>query len=253
MHPVINLFGVFAVNSYSLFATIGAVALAVFCYLEAKRLSFPLETYWRLFFMVAGFAIVGAKLASALFFSTSEFFHDPFHTFLKSGWMFYGAVAGGYAALFTGRALFSFPLFTALDTMTCGGALGLGFGRIACFLSGCCGGLPTDSFLGITFPGGSCAVHPTQLYESGFVFLLFAFVTVARKKFTFEGFQLSAILICYGIFRFMVEFIREDSLLPGFQPFTPSQYISLFLIATGTVVMLVKSGGTGYIRKKLSS
>ncbi len=51
----------------------------------------------------------------------------------------------------------------------------------------------------------------------------------------------------------MVEFIREDSLLPGFQPFTPSQYISLLLIATGTIVMLVKSGIAGNFRKTKDS
>lgn len=253
MHPVINLFGSFAVNSYSLLATIGTVAFAVVCYREAKRLSFPIESYWRLFFLVAVFAIVGAKLASALFFSTSGFFHDPFGTILNTGWMFYGAVIGGYSALFVGRALFTFPLFTALDGMTYGGILGLGFGRIACFLSGCCGGLPTDSIFGVTFPGDSCAVHPTQLYESGFAFLLFAFLTVARKKIRFEGFQVSAVMIGYGTFRFMVEFIRVDSLLPGFQPFTPSQYISMALILTGTVLMLVKNGITGNLRKTKNS
>lgn len=51
----------------------------------------------------------------------------------------------------------------------------------------------------------------------------------------------------------MVEFFREASLLPGFQPFTPSQYISLLLITTGTIVMLFKSGNIGYLRKKKDS
>lgn len=240
MHPTIQLFGDFALNSYSLFTTLGAIAFALVCYSEAKRLSFPIESYWRLFFLVGVFAMLGAKLSYAVFFDTERFLQHPVDTFLNTGWMFYGAFIGGYAALFTGRALFNFSLSNALDGMSYGGIFGLGIGRLACFLGGCCGGLPTDSIFGVTFPGGKCAVHPTQLYESIFAFLLFGFITFTRKKFRFDGYQISAVAIGYGLFRFTVEFFREDSLIPGFQPLTPSQYISMALILTGTVIMLVK-------------
>ncbi|NUM71860.1 MAG: prolipoprotein diacylglyceryl transferase [Ignavibacteriaceae bacterium] len=242
MHPVIHLFDGFAINSYSLFTALGAAAFAVVCYREARRLSFPIDSYWRLFFMVAVFAIIGGKLAAAIFFGDNLFFKDPIKTFTDSGWMFYGAAIGGYAALFAGRALFQFPLMTALDGMSYGGVIGLGIGRIGCFLGGCCGGLPTDSFAGMTFPGGACAVHPTQLYESGFALLLFSFITFARKKVTFEGFQIAAVLIGYSVFRFLVEFIRDDSLRPGFKPFTPSQYISIVIFITGLIILIIKSG-----------
>lgn len=249
MHPVIHLFDGFAINSYSLFTALGAAAFAAVCYREARRLSFPIDSYWRLFFLVAVFAIISAKLAAAIFFGEGLFFQDPIKAFTNSGWMFYGSAVGGYAALFAGRVLFRFPLMTALDGLSYGGVVGLGIGRIGCFLGGCCGGLPTDSFTGMKFPGGTHNVHPTQLYESGFALLLFLFITFARKKVTYEGFQMAAVLIGYSIFRFLVEFIRDDSLRPGFKPFTPSQYISIVIFLTGLIILIIKSGRIKALRK----
>jgi phosphatidylglycerol:prolipoprotein diacylglycerol transferase len=43
-----------------------------------------------------------------------------------------------------------------------------GFGRIGCFLAGCCYGKVTDSIFGVTFPGMTHAVYPTQLFEALF-------------------------------------------------------------------------------------
>ena len=59
--------------------------------------------------------------------------------------------------------------------------LGIGLGRIGCFLNGCCFGTPTDLPWGVTFPEGSIpdyifhnqAIHPAQLYSSLYGFALF--------------------------------------------------------------------------------
>ncbi len=246
MYPLINLFDGYAVSSYSLFTTLGAVVFALLCYREVKRLSFSIDIYWKLFFLVAVFGMIGSKIFYAVSFDHQRFFSHPIETLTHTGWMIYGAFIGSYVALLVGRIFMKFPLFTALDIMTYGGIFGLGIGRIACFLAGCCSGLPTDSFLGVTFPSGQCAVHPTQLYESFFAFSLFTVMHFARKKFTFEGFQMSLTFIGYGIFRFLIEFIRADSLLPGFKPFTPSQYISIVILLIGLAVFFFKSGVKKY-------
>lgn len=240
MYPQIPLFGDYAVSSYSFFTTLGAVLFAVICYREARRLNFSIDIYWKLFFFVAVFAMIGSKILYSVSFDRARFFSDPIGTLGATGWMLYGALAGGYVAVLFGRMFLKFPLFTALDGMSYGAIFGVGMGRIACFMGGCCGGLPTDSFLGVTFPHGECAVHPTQLYEAGFAFLLFGVLYYIRRGSFFDGLQISLMFIGYGTFRFLVEFIRADSLRPGFQPFTPSQYISILIVLLGTAIILFK-------------
>lgn len=240
MYPQIPLFGDYALSSYSFFSTLGAVLFAVICYREAKRLNFSIDIYWKLVFFVAVFAMIGSKIFYSVSFDSERFFFDPIGTLGNTGWMLYGALVGSYIAIFFGRIVFTFPLFTALDGMSYGAIFGIGVGRIACFMAGCCTGLPTDSFLGITFPHGECAVHPTQLYEAGFAFLLFGVLHYIRHGSFFDGLQMSLMFIGYGTFRFLIEFIRADSLRPDFQPLTPSQYISIVLIVIGIVVVLHK-------------
>ncbi|MBR98369.1 MAG: hypothetical protein CMC57_00165 [Flavobacteriaceae bacterium] len=112
------------------------------------------------------------------------------------------------------------------------------FGRIGCFLGGCCYGKPTDSFLGVKYPEDSFPyqvdpeivdmhLHPTQLYES-FALLVIYFILKNKPN------KVSSYLILYGVVRFIIEFFRNDprgSFLTDF--FSPSQELSLLFIITG--------------------
>jgi phosphatidylglycerol:prolipoprotein diacylglycerol transferase len=135
--------------------------------------------------------------------------------------------------------------------------LGLFFGRLGCYLNGCCYGKETHSAIGIRFPLGSTPwraqydahliqpgqpmlpVHPTQLYESLGCLVLFAFtyyyVRPRRRK---EGEVLGAMLISYGILRSACEIFRNDErgVLWGF--LSTSQIISVPLIAGGLWLIL---------------
>lgn len=87
-------------------------------------------------------------------------------------------------------------------------ALAHGIGRIGCFLAGCCYGKPTDSWIGINFPGIG-KVIPTQLIEAIFLFLLFGIMLFLILKFKFKyGFLIY--VPAYAVFRFVIEFFRGD-------------------------------------------
>lgn len=82
------------------------------------------------------------------------------------------------------------------------------FGRIGCFLSGCCYGLPTDSWIGVDFPGIG-KVIPTQLIEAIILFILSAVLLfLAFKKVTNHTMEIY--LFVYAIARFVLEFYRGD-------------------------------------------
>ncbi|MBU0997510.1 MAG: prolipoprotein diacylglyceryl transferase [Firmicutes bacterium] len=135
-----------------------------------------------------------------------------------------------------------------LNTVIVGVVLAHAFGRIGCFTAGCCYGIPTDSFLGVSFPSGESGgvpVYPTQLFESIF---LFAFFFALNKVKSFRNIEFNVYLIGYGIWRFLIEFIRGDD-RGEFLTFiqgtysnypSPSQYLSILLIGLG-IYLMVKS------------
>lgn len=141
---------------------------------------------------------------------------------------------------------------TIMNTLLTGVVLAHAFGRIGCFLAGCCYGIPTESFLGVAFPHGHAheafgdsTIFPTQLFESFFLFGLFIFMNKVQfvKKFEVETY-----LIGYGVFRIFNEFLRGDergSFIPLFTTQynvfpTPSQYISLLMVVF-SIVMIVRT------------
>jgi phosphatidylglycerol---prolipoprotein diacylglyceryl transferase len=123
-----------------------------------------------------------------------------------------------------------FPVGKGIDIVGSVLPLGIFFGRLGCFLGGCCFGAPTDPPLGVIFPGGSAAsyeqfeagliasknlpslpVHPTQLYESFGCLAIAAYLLLwlhPRKR--FDGQVLLMFLILYAVLRFMIEFVRAD-------------------------------------------
>ena len=107
-------------------------------------------------------------------------------------------------------------------------ALGHGFGRIGCFLSGCCYGIETHTCADIYFPIHDHAYLPTQLYEMGFLFLLAAALAfLAFKHIT--NYTMLIYLGAYATFRFILEFFRGDERgqLAGL---SPSQYWCILML-----------------------
>ena len=103
-----------------------------------------------------------------------------------------------------------------------------GFGRIGCFLAGCCYGKETGTFLDIYFPILDKSVLPTQLYESIFLFILTGILLFLVFKKDFK-YTFIVYLGSYSIWRFIIEFFRDDP-RGGFIPFiSPSQFWSIII------------------------
>lgn len=173
-------------------------------------------------------------------------------------WAEYGTFTFGGATFYGGllAALAVFSLLLALkrnrsvavyerlcDLAPCIPA-GHCLGRIGCFLGGCCYGKPTGCDFGVIFPEGSlpyaryggAKLHPTQLYEAAFLALLALLLWKWGKKNAFPMY-----LIFYGIFRFAIEFLRDDdrgAFIPGM---SPAQAVSLLLVILGGAIVLCRS------------
>lgn len=103
--------------------------------------------------------------------------------------------------------------FKTGDTFALPLALAMCVGRFGCFVNGCCYGTPTSLPWGVWFvqPDGRVFVcHPTQIYESLFHFSMAIALLLLLSKGWLRGHHLQIYLICYGVYRFLTEWIRPE-------------------------------------------
>jgi phosphatidylglycerol---prolipoprotein diacylglyceryl transferase len=121
--------------------------------------------------------------------------------------------------------------------------IGLGLGRLGNFINGELFGRTTNVAWGMVFPeGGSLPRHPSQLYEAfleGLV--LFLIMRWLYRKNLYPGTVLWGLIGFYGLFRFLVEFVREPDVQIGLDlgPFTRGQLLSFPMLAVGLTMMVI--------------
>ena len=226
------------IHMYGLMIAVGLICAfwVLFSYSKKKGIdpSFTDFVYYNAIVAIAlGFG------SAALFQATYDFIENPSAGFnIGGGITFIGGLIGGVVAFLAGYAIFRKKLkgrlVDSLSIIPCCILIGHAFGRVGCFFAGCCHGKPTDAFCGVAFPAytGNVKVHPTQLYEALFLFLMFAVCTYLLFRFNFRH-NMSVYLVSYGLFRFLIEFVRDDERGELVAGITPSQFWSLLMILFG--------------------
>ena len=227
------------VHMYGVMVAVGI--LAAFCVLFYCCKKKGIETRFVDFiFYNAILSIALGFGAAALFQATYDYIENPAAGFnLGGGITFIGGFIGGalafLAVYFIFRKKYTSRLLDVLSIIPACILIGHAFGRIGCFFAGCCHGKTTDSIFGVKFPNIPGKVLPTQLYEAAFLFILFGITLYLVMKKNFRH-NLSVYFICYGIFRFLIEFLRGDnrgSLVGGI---SPSQFWSILMIVIGVAL-----------------
>lgn len=242
-----SLFG-FQIHLYGILLALafaGGIGLGIF---HAKRFGISQER-------IIDLAIV--FMFSAMFGSRALYILLYPHQF-ESVWSWFALTRGGLVFfggfLATTAAVISFGIYHRISLRILGDliapclALGHTVGRLGCFANGCCYGAPTDLLWGCRFAtaGDSLARHPTQLYEAAFLFaaLVTTHLLLTKRSITGHppaGFIWGGYMTSYGLFRFMIEFLRDDD-RGGF--FTPlhlsiSQLVGLGAAAAGLVWLFI--------------
>ena len=232
-----KILGIF--HMYGLMIAVGILACFGVWFHFGKKRKIE-EKFVDFVFYNAIVAIVVGFGSAALFQATYNYIEDPSKGFkLGGGITFIGGLIGGIASFLVGYAIFRKKFKARLVDMVsiapCCILIAHAFGRVGCFFAGCCYGKPTDSFLGIQFPGMTHKVHATQLYEAIFLFALFTVCFLLYWKKNFKH-NLSVYLIAYGIFRFCIEFLRGDDRGELFGFMSPSQFWSVLMVVAGVGV-----------------
>lgn len=167
----------------------------------------------------------------------------------EGGLTFYGGVLLAAPAGFLCMARRKLPVWTMSDLIAPAFALGIGLGRLGCFLNGCCYGKPSHLPWAVMFPAGSaagsmgCALQPTQLYESAFGFAMFALLLRLVPRRHFPGQLLCLFIALYAVWRFFLDFLRyyERSQVTVLG-LTNNQWVSVALLAAAVATAAVLRG-----------
>lgn len=236
--------GPFTVYGYGVMIALGIVAAYASAEYRARKYKLAYE---HIFYIVL-WCLLGGWGASKLLFWITEWKQillDPSFLFrtLGDGWVVYGGLIGGVLAgyLYCRRKKLSFLKY--FDLLVPSVALAQGFGRIGCFLAGCCYGKETSGLLSVTFKSSDFAPNgvpliPTQLYSSALDFIHFGILVILAKHKKADGQVAAWYVTLYSAGRFLMEFLRGDVLRGSVGIFSTSQFIGIFTGLAG-IGMLV--------------
>jgi phosphatidylglycerol:prolipoprotein diacylglycerol transferase len=257
MYPELFRIGNFPVTSYGIWLAAGML-LALFAASRlATRDGLPKERIYDLGLWTLLGGLLGSKLLMIFVEPNVEIFTLDF---LRSGGVFYGGLIGGFLTVVGLMWYYKLPFWKVADAFAPAVALGQAFGRQGCFAAGCCWGKPTDLFWGVHFteaghdytgvpmygPSNEALyLHPTQLIESFTMLAVFGLLVLLHRRKRFDGQVLIAYGIIYSIFRFSIEFLRDDPRgdLLGLTTATglsTSQMVSLLVAVVSIVFMIVR-------------
>lgn len=244
MYPFFNVLGR-EVSAYSVMAILGALAVGLYAYLRLRGKN---KDGWEVAFYLTyafGFLVIGAMLLYQIvefdnlirilpyLFKDFDFFRNNFSIGLVFYGGLYGALIGGavYSKINQkdSREMFMYltpaiPLFHI-------------FGRVGCYLSGCCHGVESETF-GVLHPDGNYYV-PIQLVEALGDLIIFIILCFFQKKEEKYYRPIGLYLVMYGVMRFVLEFFRGDEVRGFFGIFSTSQWISIVTVPLGLYCLFV--------------
>jgi len=175
------------------------------------------DLYDLLFYLILG-VMVGGRLGYVIFYDLGSYLRDPLSIFAiwQGGMSFHGGFIGVLIAAMWITRKKGWNFWEIADLVSAAVPIGLGLGRIGNFINGELFGRPTNVAWAMVFPeGGATPRHPSQLYE--------------------------ALLAFYGLFRFLIEFVREPDAQIGLDlgPFTRGQELTLPMLIIGAAMMII--------------
>lgn len=240
MRPVLFQFFGVEIYGYGLMIMIGIIAaLFLFSY-RSKKKQYNEDNIWDMAILVIICGIIGGKV---LYIVTDIKYIIEQPSVLKNigyGFVIYGAMFGGILVVYLYSKKKGWNILSVFDLAIPSLPLAQGFGRIGCFLAGCCYGSVTSLPIGVEFDNSPFApanvhVHPTQIYSSVFDFMLAFFLLWYARRERKKGRVFSLYLIIYSIGRFLIEFLRDDP-RGSVSIFSTSQFISLFVVIIGVLL-----------------
>jgi phosphatidylglycerol:prolipoprotein diacylglycerol transferase len=259
--PVIFSLGPLQVRWYGLMYIFGFLAAWLLADYQAKLFNWEQlrKNMDNLNLAIIAGVILGGRLGYVLFYNLSYYLQHPLEILAtwQGGMSFHGGCIGVLVGGFIYCRRHQLDFWKVADIYVVTIPIGLGLGRIGNFMNAELYGRITDVAWGMVFPGGGpLPRHPSQLYEAlleGVVLFIILWSLKGKPWQQQEkgrtnwphGTMLALFLILYGIFRSLVEFVREPDPQLGqvLAGMTMGQVLSAVMIGTGCLLWLWKRNG----------
>lgn len=260
MHPVLLELGPITLYTYGFMIALGfLIALFLLRRDAPHSMGITPDTVNEMAFWVLITGLAGTRILHIILYPDHYSLSDPVGWFAiwRGGLVFQGAVPTALLYYYFAARRYGIPFWRGLDVAFSYVPLGHAFGRIGCFMFGCCYGKPTEVPWGVAFPKESPAwdhglhaadaactytLHPTQLYSVVGLLVIFGVLIGMRRYLTvFDGAAAAGYLVLYGAFRFVVEFFRGDNAVTELVygvALSHQQVFSLGMILVGCVLAL---------------
>ncbi len=256
MYPVLFRIGDFPINTYGVFLALAFLCAILVTVKLAERDGLPKQKIYDLSLWMLLASLVGSKIL--MLFTEPEYRQNLWQLlsldFLRSGGVFYGGLLGAVIAGYLLMRHYKLPWWRTADACAPGIALGNFFGRQGCFAAGCCWGEPTTLPWGVKFSELGHQItgvpidthlHPTQLYESFSMLIVFFFQLWLHKHRKFTGQVILFYALLYSVVRFSIEFVRGDPRgdilgLTTMTGLSTSQLLSIVVGITALIVLIVR-------------
>jgi len=218
MYPELFHIGSFPVYSYGFMIILGVVLSFIYLFIHKAEFGLSVDKISEFFLYCFGGVFIGGKLFYFLerpmyyLRNMNEYFSD-----FGQGFVFYGSFLLTIPILIWWFKRNKLPILYAFDFTAVCGALVHGFGKIGCFLAGCCHGIQCDAQWGVVFTNPKSVasplnypVYPVQLWDASVILLIAAFLIYYRTKKQFDGQLFLIYALIYSIARFFTEYYRGD-------------------------------------------
>ena len=194
--------------------------------------------------------ILGGRLGYVAFYQTSSLFNNPISIFFiwQGGMSFHGGLVGIILSVWIYSKYKKINFFQLSDLISIVAPIGIFLGRLANFINVELYGRKTEFVFAMIYPNiDNQPRHPSQLYEAFFEGIVLFLILYLFSKHVFMktkfGLTTSFFLIFYGVFRFILEFLREPDTHLGlyYNFFTMGQLLSIPMILLGIIIYFKKS------------
>lgn len=245
MHPVLFEVGGLTVYGYGFMIVLGVIGGVAYLFVQGKKdVGLTFDQTNTLFLLIFIAAFVGGKFF-LLLENPAQYLSEPKRLLTGRGFVFYGSFLFAVPVMlwfFRKHKLNTYKMLDVMAVVTCIVHM---FGRLGCFMAGCCYGKPSTGPLGITFTHEACQapLHtplvPTQLLEAGYIFLVMVTLLIIKSRFQkFYGQLFLLYLMLYAVGRSVLEIFRGDVargfIVNGY--LSHSQFIALVVVAVAVVV-----------------
>lgn len=226
--------GPITIHMYGLMIGIGFIVAYFICCHRAKKKDLNEDILWGILICSILGMLIGSRLVYYLI-CFPEILKNPSILWdFQNGYVVYGGIIAGVLFSYLYCKKKQVPFLEYFDLVMPSVSVAQGFGRIGCFLAGCCYGRETTSWFHIIYTHSQFAPNnvpliPTQLISSAGNFIIAGVLFYYSKKSRTTGMVGAMYLILYSIGRFFIEIFRNDY-RGSIGSFSTSQWIAIGII-----------------------